>query len=48
MPLQNPYMGILDWITPALAMVKAPLQEWVAMSTTNQAVLANTQLIRLA
>jgi hypothetical protein len=48
MPLQNRYMEILDWITPALTMVKALLQEWGALSTTSQAVLANTQLIRLA
>ncbi len=42
MHLQNLYMEILDWITPALAMVKALLQEWGAMSTMSQAALANT------
>jgi len=42
MRLQNRYMEILVWITPALAMVKVLLQEWVALSTTNQIALANT------
>ena len=42
MRLQNRYIEILDWITPALAMDKALLQELVAMSTTNRAALANT------